>query len=123
MTVTDTQLNELAKALKGDAYTYPQYASVGTGSVSTIETTATAITGEIDNDIALTAARTNNQVSWTGLRSGADVLDTTNGDSITNAGALDATSGGTLHFGAIVAGVTHTTAFDLEFVYDITVNR
>jgi hypothetical protein len=121
--ITDYFLNEVAKGINNETFVVPAYQAVGTGSVTAINTTDTALTGEIGSRIALSGTRTNNSITFSGTRSGASVLDSTSGDTLTNVGILAVATSGTLLQGVVIGTITHTTSFDIEFTNSITVNR
>jgi len=123
MTTTDNQLIEGAKALAGESYSTASYLAVATTEVANILVTDTALAGEIGTREALDITRTSNSVDFTAIRSGADVIDTSNGDDIKSSGTMTASSGGILLSGATHGGITQTTNFDLEFIYQQTVDR
>lgn len=113
--ITDYQLTEMAKALNNEADTVSNYLAVGTGSLSSFDATQTSVTGEVGSRILLTKARSGNIVTFSATRSGASVINTSTGDSITNAGTFNGASSGTVLIGEIINGVTQTTNFDVEF--------
>lgn len=121
--ITDTFLTQVAKAINSESYTVPNYLAVGTGTVTSVGTTDTALTGEIGTRASVTGSRANAQVLFSGIRSSTAVLNTTNGDAITNAGLLNGTSAGTLMIGEVISGLTQTTAFDVQFDWYIEVQR
>ena len=123
MTVTNTFLNELAKAINGESYLTASHIVAGSTDVSTIDTSDTTIQGELGSRISTSGSRTDNNVEFSAIRSGAVVIDTTNGDDINSAGLLTAETGGELLSGITLGGVTQTTNFDIEFIFDLTVER
>jgi hypothetical protein len=121
--ITDTFLTQVAKAINSESYTVPNYLAVGTGAVTSIGTTDTALTTEIGLRSAVTGSRANSQVLFSGIRSSTVVVNTTSGDVITNAGLLNGTSTGTLMVGEVISGLTQTTAFDVQWDWYIEVKR
>lgn len=123
MTVVDTMLNEVAKSINGESFIIPSHLAVASTTVSAIATTDTSLSGEIGTRVELEGSRTSNVISFSGLRSGTDVVDTTNGDSIKSSGIFDQVTSGELLIGVVHGGITQTTNFDIDFVYEVTVNR
>ena len=122
MTITNSYLNNVAKAMAGESYSYPTDMLVGTGAVTSIDVTATALEGEIGTRESATVSRALNVVTYNAVRSGTAVLDTTNGDDLTSVGFDVAATGEDLQL-AVVISELHTTAFDLEIDADITHTR
>ena len=56
MTTTDTWLEEQSKAMNGEAYVIAGYLAVATTVVTGINTTDTALEGEIGTRVALTGS-------------------------------------------------------------------
>jgi len=121
--ITDTFLQEVAKHINGETGTIPSHLAVATGSVTEINPTDTALTGEIRTRESLSSVRTVNDVSFTAISSGADVVDTSNGDAITNAGIFNASSGVSLFEGVVLTGITQTTNFDIEYDFTVQTRR
>ena len=122
MTITDSFLENVAKAMAGVSYDYPTYNLVATGINTTIDTDATALTGEVGTRGAYTISQSVNEVTYNFIRSGTSVLDTTNGDDLTAVGGDIGSTSSDLQF-AIPITETQTTSFDLEFEFVLTVNR
>lgn len=126
MTITDTTLNEVAKAIANESFLVPNYLATGTTIVTSINTTDTSLSGETGDRIALTGSRTNNEIEFTATRSASDVVDTTNGDAIKSSGLHNTDTAATsdpLLFGVVHAGITQSTDYDLEFIYTVRVQR
>jgi len=121
MTVTNEWLNNIAKVLNAESYSIPTDNIVATTVVASIDITATTLSGIIGTGVDFTSARTDNITSYTAIRSGTDVISGT-GDSLKSAGMSTANLSGTT-FAGVVIDELQTTAFDLEFVWDITANR
>ncbi len=120
--VTDTFLINSAKAANSEAYRVASYLTVATAVVTDIATDATALEGEVGTRVALTGSRSGTVGTLSGIRSGVDVVDTANGDDLNSSGlssyAVADTSTDDLFVGVITAGVTQTTNFDLEYIYN-----
>jgi len=122
MTITDTLLNETAKALNNESYGVVSYFSVGT-STDEIANTADTLPGEIGPRVSVSRSRTDNAISLTAVRLGNDVIDTGSGDLLQNVGTFLASTGDNLTTGTPVNAITHTTAFDIEMIADLEVRR
>ena len=124
--ITDTHLNELAKAANQESAIFPNYLARGTTDITAVNTDDTTIDGEIGTREDLTGVRTANVVEWSGIFSGADVQDTSNGDDIGSVGVFNTITSATtdpLQIGVAVNGVLQTTNFDVEVITNITYNR
>ena len=119
MVFTDTGLIELAKALNGESNTIPSHVAFSS-TVITPDTADTSIPGELDRS-ATSGTRVTNQVTFNALRSGATASST--GDYINTLGLFTSTSGGNLYAEALVPSVLHTTTFDLEIDWKVTIER
>jgi len=123
MTLTDAFLVNMAKAAAGESYDTIQYFSVGETTTASISPTLTILPGEVGTRITATKSRTGNVIEITGTRRTTDVIDTTDGDTIATFGTTTDLAGSTLQSGLPVAGVTHTSAFDIDFIVTMTVTR
>lgn len=123
MTVTDSFLTEIAKAINAESSAMPNYYAFATGAISSIDLDATSLTGEIGTRESATGSRSGQTVTFSSTRSSASVIDTTNGDTITAAGMHNATSGDELLTGVVISGVTQTTNFDIDIETDVVIGR
>jgi len=122
MVITDKYLEEMAKAAAGSTFDTLNYFSVGE-TVAVIGTTTAVLPGEVGSRKATSVARTDNVIEFTATRLATDVVDTIDGDDIKTFGSNVASSGSDLLSGVSVAGVTHTTAFDLDLILTVSVVR
>lgn len=116
--ILNNHLNNLAQAMNGDAYNYPSYGAVSTSAISVVATD-TSMTGEIDSRFLMPGSVSNNQISYSGIRSGTEVT-VYGGDTLKGFGAFSASSSGTMHAEITLPSITQTTNFDIEF--NLTVN-
>jgi len=123
MTITDSFLENVAKAVAGETFDTISHFSVGETVVTSIDPTDTVLAGEVGTRSVASAARTDAVVEFTGTRLATDVVDTVDGDVITSFGTNTASTGSNLQSGVVVAGVTHTTAFDLDYIVTLEVQR
>ena len=121
MTVTNTWLENMAKVLNAESYNIPTFNIVATTNVASIDITDTTLSGIIGTGVDFDSARVSNITSFTAIRSGTDVITGT-GDTLKSAGMSTANLSGSLMAGVVIDEL-QTTAFDLEFVWDITANR
>jgi len=122
MTIINSFLNNMAKASVGESFDTLTHLLVGTTEVTSIDVADTALEGEIGTRASLTRSRVNNTSSFTAIRSGTDVIDTTNGDNLRSVGADIAATGNDLQLGVVIDEL-QTTAFDIEFQFDVSFNR
>ena len=123
MGVNDNLLNNIAKALNSESYVTLSYLAVSTDSTFAASLTNTTIVGESPSRIATTSSRSANTVTFNAIRSGASVVDTTNGDTLYGAAWFSAVTAGQLQLDVALPSLIHTTAYDLETDLDLTTNR
>ena len=122
-TTTNNYLNQTANAMSGNTYYIPNYLAVATTEVTAIATDATALEGEIGTRETVSNTVSENIITYTAIRDTASVIDTANGDDINSSGLHGTISGNDLMAGVIHNGITQTTNFDLEFIYEFTIDR
>jgi len=121
MTIMDNLLNDMAKTLIGDTFTAPTHGAWSSTAI-TIDPTDTTLSGEFGTRSTMVGSRILNEVTFTGLRTGASVTSST-GERLNSMGLFNAASVGTLHSEALVTSVLHTSDFDVELDWIIKVNR
>lgn len=120
MSVTDTYLTSAAKAMAGTTFTYPAYLLVSTSTaVTAVASTATSIAGEIGTRQALTTVRTGKEIVYSAIRTPGNVITTSTGDSLTVAGLSSSSSNVDVHMGQVIASLTHTTNFNIEWDFQV----
>lgn len=119
--ITDTLLQNVAKALNSESHTVPTYLAVTVATDFTATPTSTDIGTEVGSREALTSSRIDAVTSYTAIRSGAVV--TPGGDILTGMGLFSASTGGDLEITVPLPDVSHTDAFDIEFNVELTVGR
>jgi len=123
MAIQDNMLINISKAINSESYDVPSYLTVATTAVTSIDTDATSLTGEIGTRVAFTGSRLGKQLTLSGIRSGAVVIDNINGDDLQTSGGSATLAGDDLQLAIIHSGITQTTNFDLEFNYVIDLVR
>jgi hypothetical protein len=118
--IPNTHLNEVAKAMTGEAYVIPEYYGFS-DTLTTVDVTDTTMSGEFGTRIAATATRDNNEVTYTGMRTGA--LVPTDGETLTGLALFSDVTGGTLMTETVIPEINHTNAFDIEFITTIRYTR
>ncbi len=111
--ILDKHLNNLAKAMNGTSYTYPAYGAVSTTAIS-VASTDTSMPGEIDTRFLISGTVADNQVSYSGIRSGTEVT-VSGGDTLKGFAAMSAITSGEMHVELTLPSITQTTNFDIEF--------
>lgn len=119
--ITNNFLYETAKALAGDSFVLPSYLAFGS-TVITPNAASSTVTGEIGSRYAVTDARANAIVTWSGIRVGANVASSS-GDTLNAVYVTSASTGGTLFSENTLSSIIHTTAFDIAVDYTVTVAR
>ena len=117
--IVDTFLYELAKKINGESSESPDYVAFSE-DVITPDATDTSIPGILDGDAA-SGSRTLGVVTFNAIRSGA--VASSSGDYINTLGLTKTSGSGTLFAEALVPSILHTTSYDLEVDWDITVSR
>lgn len=123
---TDIFLEENAKAANNESYSILNYLTVATGVKSAVASNDTQLAGEIGSRISVSNTRNNNSVTFSGIRSAAVVQNTVSGDTLTQVGFFNTATASTsdpLLTGVVVSGITQTTNFDIEVVYNLTYER
>ena len=117
--ITDTFLNRIAGWINGESGDSPSNIAFSS-SVITPDGTETSLPSEYGRSSA-DGTRILSETTYNGLRSGAIASST--GDYINSLGLLTASTGGDLLVEALVPSVLHTTSFDFEVDWTITVDR
>jgi len=94
-----------------------------TETVIVPDPTDTTLDGELAGRITMSNTTSGNEVTFTGVRSSASVIDTTNGDNWKGIGFFDAASSGELESAISTTGIIQTTSFDVEVQLKITPKR
>ena len=121
--ITNYFLNNMANAITSNTFVVPGYLAVGTTSVTAIQDTDVSLSGEIGSRTAVTKSVSGNTASYSVTRTPANVVTVSTGDTISSLGLLAATSGNNLLQGITMAGLTHTTTFNVEYDVDVIVER
>lgn len=116
--IVDTFLNRIAGWMNGESANIPSYVA-WSSSVITPAGTDTSVPSEYDESTA-SGSRILSVTTFNSLRSA--VLASSSGDYI-NSIYLLGSSSGTLLAEALVPSVLHTTTFDLEVDWALTVSR
>jgi len=120
--ILDAFLVENAKAFAGQSFVTPAYITVGTGSTA-LTTSSTALSGPVDDTRGtLTLTRVNNEVDFSGTRSGAGV-STSAGEYLTELGIFSAVTAGTMLSAISLPSLLHTTTFDITITGSFTWSR
>lgn len=117
--ITDKFENNVAGLIGGEIATIPSHIIFST-SVITPNATDTALPSELDRSVA-TKSRITKNITFTAIRSGS--VASTGGDIINSLGLGTAPTGGDLLGEAVVSSLLHTTAFDLQVDWLISVQR
>lgn len=118
--IFDKYLEEAAKAMNGESNVVPSHLVVAT-DVNVIDPTMTSFTGEVVTRPAFTNTRLGRTITRNAIFSGASVPS--GGITYRAAGSKPASSGGDLMTGVVYPGLTQTTDFDLEFLFEESFRR
>lgn len=118
--ITDTFLNEITKYITGETTVAPGYVAFSEDAIIP-DAADTSLPSELDRSSVI-ASRTGNSASFTSIRSSATATPTT-GDFINSLGLFSSSTGGLLFAEATVPNINHTTAFDFEVEWQVTIER
>lgn len=117
--INNYTLEQLSKAFNGESFTVPSYIAFSS-TTKTLSPSDTSLGGELDRSV-LSNTRVDNVVTFTGIRSGANV--TGSGDIIKSMGLFASSTAGTVMPQALVPNVLHSSTFDLEVEWNVRVER
>ena len=120
--ITDVFLNEIAKAMNAESYEVTNYLTFGTTVLSAVASD-TSLSGETGSRLLTTKTRSDNSITHNALKTGATITSSTGTVLYSSALFSQATDGVLCTEIPILAGLTHTTSFDIEVDWDIIVNR
>jgi hypothetical protein len=120
--IPDVFLNEIAKAINSESFVVPAYLAFGTDTLSALSSD-TSLAGETGSRVLVTKSRSGNTISHNGLKTGASITSSTGTVLYSSALFSASTSGVLCSEIPITAGLTHTTAFDIEVDWNIIINR
>ncbi len=120
--IYDTWLVELAKSINSESFVVPAYIAAASTAPTVLDPSTTVVTGEIGTRVSLTGVRGENEVVYTGVRTGASITNPT-GDEIKLISMAASLINGTILDGIIIGGLVQTTAFDVEFLNTIEFRR
>lgn len=120
MVIPDTHLAEVAKAMAGESYVVPAYYAFS-NTLTTANITDTSLSGEYGARVAVDMTRDVNVISYSATKTGA--LVGTAGESILGLASLSASSTGVLMTETVIPTINQTSAFDIEFITEITYDR
>jgi hypothetical protein len=117
--LTNNFLYAVAGWMNGETTTIPTHVA-WSSTVITPSATDTSIAHEYDRS-SVTNSRVLNKATFSATRS--SVVASSTGDYINMAGLFNAATTGTLFAEALVPSLLHTTTYDLELDWNITVTR
>ena len=120
--VQNIYLNEIAKAAGGVSHTIPGWLAVGTTQITSIDTQATSLPGEVGTRVELNTTVAQNVTGYDAIRQSIQV-PVIEGQPIYWVALFPTDTGGIPYVATILPGLTQTTNFDLEFDYDVTFRR
>lgn len=120
MTIPNTHLNEVAKAMAGESFVSPTHYGFS-NTLTTVDVTDTSMAGEYGSRVAATMTRDNNIISYSATKTGAIV--STSGESVKGVASFSASTSGTLMTETVIPTINQTQAFDIEFITQITYDR
>jgi hypothetical protein len=118
--ITDNFLNTIAGWVNGETATIPSFVAWSSSAI-TPAGTDTSLPSEYTTRTSASGTRTLNATTFNSTR--LSTLATSTGDYINSLGLLTASTAGTLYAEALVPSILHTTTFDLEVDWTITVSR
>ena len=119
--IVDTFLNNIAGFINGESTLIPAYAVFSSDTI-TAAATDTSLPSELDDPrLSITKSRSANTTSYSFVRSGSSV--SAGGDYLNSMALIDSITGGNIMTEALVANLLHTTDFDVEVDWKISVER
>ena len=119
--ITDTFLNNIAGLINGESSRIPSHAAFSS-SVITADATHTSLPTELDSPrLNITKSRSTNTTTYSFVRTGA--LASSTGDYLNAVAIIDSVTGGFILSEATVSSLLHTTSFDVEVDWKISVDR
>lgn len=122
MTVLNNLLTEAAKAFAGESYDTISHLAFSTDGSFAVSVSDTSLSGEAGTRVSVTGTRSTATVTFNGIRTGASVSSSA-GETLTGAGLLSASSGGTLLSEITLPDLLHTTSYDIEVDWGFTFQR
>lgn len=116
-------LENTAKALAGESFVSINSLSVSSGTSFDDSPDSSDVGTELGSREVVSISRIDNITSFNAIRSGVDVVDVTNGDVLSGASWWSEQTGGILLTTLALPSISQTTAFDIEFDFDLTINR
>ena len=111
----------LSKALNSESYNVPTHMAEGSTTM-TIATDTTSLLGEYPNRQSTTGSRVDNVTTFNALRSGASVASSS-GEAIYTFGLYDSSTGGNLQVAVLASSILHTSTFDIDVDWELTIGR
>ena len=119
--IVDTFLNNMAGLINGESSTIPSHAAFSS-DVLTAAATDTSLSSELDSPrLSITKARSTNTTTYSFIRSSTDA--SAGGDYLNAMAIIDAATGGYIMSETAISSLLHTTDFDVEVDWKITVER
>lgn len=118
MVLNDNFLDDVADSITG----FISHFGI-TESVFTPDPTDTTLPGELAGRVTTSTSKSGVEITFTGTRSSAVVLDTTNGDDWKGIGWFNASTSGDLEAAISTTGILQTTNFDVEVQLKVTPRR
>lgn len=119
--ITNTFLDRIAGLLNGESVLIPAYAAFSS-DVITATTVMTSLPSELDDPrLSVGKTRSGTTVTYSFIRSGAVVGSS--GDYLNAMALIDSLTGGYVLSAVTVPSLLHTSAFDVEVDWKVTVRR
>lgn len=119
--INNNLLTGIAKMLAGESYTIPSYLAFGS-TTGTITATDTSASGEFDRNALDSDDRTDYTIKYIGRRLSTEAgSETINNVALVNSSTLAST--GNIQANALIASLVHTTSFDVDVEFWITISR
>jgi hypothetical protein len=123
MVLTTSFLTEVAKAINDEgSVTLPSHLAFGETTI-VASPSVTSVTDEVGTRPTASSTRNGTTVTYNGIRSGTDVVDTVNGDTLAASHLMTASSGGSVQAVQSLPNIRHTTSFDVEMQFEVSVTQ
>lgn len=119
--ITDTYLYNITKLMNGESSAIPSYTAFTSTVITPDSTDTSSLFADEYTRVIATGVRSLNQLTFSSLRPGT--IASSDGDILNTMGLFNASTGGELLAEAVIPSILHTTSFDLETDWTITVER
>ena len=123
MTIRNILYEQLARALNNESFETINYITFSNESQAPVNRETATLSGEIGPRVEVVSSRNGRNISFRGMRSGAEVIDIANGDVIKAVSAALLEEGDNHAVTIDIGEINHTVNFDYEFDLNLQVGN